>query len=114
MGRTFLKFKPLPAFSLPASELIWTDFVINPGEKKKAMTEWMKHNEILIKEFGFKNFSEAMQFVNEVAGLAEANNHHPDITLYGYKNVRITLSTHSEGKVTEKDYMLAGLIDKLR
>jgi 4a-hydroxytetrahydrobiopterin dehydratase len=77
------------------------------------MAKWIKENEQLTKEFSFKNFVEAVSFVNSVAGLAEKNNHHPDILIYSYKNVRLTLSTHSEGKVTEKDYHLAEQIDKL-
>ena len=75
------------------------------------MEKWIKEKNHLTKEFSFNNFKEAINFVNKVALLAEENNHHPDILLYNYKNVRITLSTHSEGKVTDKDYNLADQID---
>jgi 4a-hydroxytetrahydrobiopterin dehydratase len=77
------------------------------------MAKWIKEEDHLTKEFSFKNFKEAIDFVNKVAYLAEEHNHHPDILLYGYKNVRLTLSTHSEGKVTDKDYTLADLIDNV-
>lgn len=77
------------------------------------MVKWVKEKDQITKEFSFKDFNEAIYFVNQVAHLAELHNHHPDILLYGYKNVRITLSTHSEGKVTEKDYKLADQIDSI-
>ncbi len=77
------------------------------------MVNWITENDHLIKEFFFKNFKEAISFINKVAELAEENNHHPDIQLYDYKNVRLTLSTHSEGKITDKDYTLAAQIDKI-
>lgn len=77
------------------------------------MKQWIKEKDQLSKEFSFKDFKEAVNFVNQVAQLAEQNNHHPDILIYDYKNVRLTLSTHTEGKVTEKDYKLADQIDKI-
>jgi 4a-hydroxytetrahydrobiopterin dehydratase len=76
------------------------------------MANWIRVNKTLRKEFTFKDFAEALAFVNRVAGMAEEQNHHPDLLLYNYKHVRVTLSTHSEGKVTEADYKLAELIDK--
>jgi 4a-hydroxytetrahydrobiopterin dehydratase len=76
------------------------------------MANWIRVNKTLRKEFTFKDFAEALAFVNTVAALAEEQNHHPDLLLYNYKHVRVTLSTHSEGKVTEVDYMMAELIDK--
>lgn len=77
------------------------------------MANWIKNKDQLTKEFIFKNFKEAIKFVNSVAQLAEDHNHHPDILIYGYKNVRLTLSTHNEGKITEKDYKLAEDIDNV-
>jgi 4a-hydroxytetrahydrobiopterin dehydratase len=76
------------------------------------MANWIRVNKTLRKEFTFKDFAEALAFVNTVAALAEEQNHHPDLLLYNYKHVRITLTTHSEGKVTEADYKMAELIDK--
>lgn len=75
------------------------------------MTNWKQEKEQIIKEFSFKNFKEAIEFVNKVAVLAEKHNHHPDIQIYGYKNVRLILTTHSVGKLTDKDYKLADEID---
>jgi 4a-hydroxytetrahydrobiopterin dehydratase len=53
-----------------------------------------------------------MRFVNRVARLAEAANHHPDIVIK-YNKVRLTLTTHDEGGLTEKDFKLANKIDRL-
>lgn len=64
------------------------------------------------REFTFKNFKEAIKFVNEVGDLAEQNNHHPDIAI-NYNKVTLTLTTHDEGKLTEKDFTLAQMIDEL-
>jgi len=51
--------------------------------------------------------------VNRVAELAEAANHHPDIFLHGWNKVRLTLSTHSQGGLTDADFKLASQIDRL-
>ena len=55
----------------------------------------------------------AIAFINRVAEIAEAANHHPDILLHGWNKVRLTLSTHSEGGLTDADFALAGQIDRL-
>jgi 4a-hydroxytetrahydrobiopterin dehydratase len=65
------------------------------------------------KEFKFADFKASMVFVNEVADLANAVDHHPDIEIK-YDVVALTLSTHSEGGITEKDLALAAQIDSLR
>lgn len=77
------------------------------------MTSWSREDNFLTKEFAFKNFAAALRFVNRVAELAEAANHHPDIFLHGYKNVRLSLTTHSAGSVTAKDEHLAEQIDAI-
>ncbi len=67
----------------------------------------------LRKDFVFKNFTEALEFVNKVGELAEKKEHHPDINLsWGF--VRIWLTTHSEHGITKKDYSLAEIIDQIR
>ncbi|MGQ8337946.1 4a-hydroxytetrahydrobiopterin dehydratase [Sunxiuqinia sp. A32] len=74
---------------------------------------WKTINGKLEKEFTFKNFNEALKFVNQVGIFAEESNHHPDILLHSYKKVNISLLTHSEEKITEKDHNLAKKIDSL-
>lgn len=63
------------------------------------------------KVFVFKNFKEALAFVNKVGEIAEKEGHHPDITIFDYKNVRITLSTHAIGGLSDNDFILAAKID---
>ena len=65
------------------------------------------------RDFKFKNFKEAMAFVNKVAELAESEGHHPDMNLHGWNKVKITLSTHSIGGLSENDFILAKKIDFL-
>ena len=77
------------------------------------MAGWDQDGETLVKDFELKDFAAAIAFVNGVADLAEEANHHPDILIHGWNKVRLTLSTHSEGKVTEKDHALAERIDAL-
>lgn len=73
---------------------------------------WQEQDKIISKEFKFEDFKLALEFVNKVGVLAEKANHHPDIEL-GWGRVKISLTTHSEGKVTDKDRKLAEEIDKL-
>ena len=75
--------------------------------------DWKREGEHIVKDWQFKDFAESIAFVNRVADAAEAANHHPDILVHGWNKVRITLSTHSEGGVTDKDRALARTIDGL-
>ncbi len=63
------------------------------------------------KEYKFKNFREALGFVNRVGQIAESEGHHPDINLYGWNKVKLTLSTHAIGGLSENDFILASKID---
>jgi 4a-hydroxytetrahydrobiopterin dehydratase len=60
-----------------------------------------------------KNFLDAAAFIQQIAEVAEAHDHHPDILLSGYKNVKVMLSTHSANGITEKDFEMARAIDSL-
>jgi 4a-hydroxytetrahydrobiopterin dehydratase len=77
------------------------------------MSEWRSEGDALVRDFEFADFAGAMAFVNRVAEAAEAANHHPDILVHGWNKVRLTLSTHSEGAVTDKDRELSHAIDRL-
>ncbi len=68
--------------------------------------------DVIVKDFKFKNFQEAMAFVLRVAFEAEKLDHHPDI-LIEYNRVRLTLRTHSEDGVTRKDFELVERIEKI-
>ncbi|MCX5709219.1 MAG: 4a-hydroxytetrahydrobiopterin dehydratase [Candidatus Omnitrophica bacterium] len=66
----------------------------------------------IIKEFKFKDFVEAKYFVDLVAAIAEEQGHHPTITVM-YNKVKITLTTHAAGGLTENDFIMAKIIDEL-
>jgi 4a-hydroxytetrahydrobiopterin dehydratase len=74
---------------------------------------WRQQGESLVRDYEFKDFAEAMAFVNRVAEAAEEANHHPDILVHGWNKVRLTLTTHSEGGLTENDHKMAARIDQL-
>jgi 4a-hydroxytetrahydrobiopterin dehydratase len=73
---------------------------------------WTRKGAAISRTCVFKDFAEAIKFVNRVARLAERANHHPDIDIR-WNKVTLTLSTHDEGGLTDKDFKLAGLIDSL-
>ena len=75
-----------------------------------AMAGWEQDGDEIEKKFRFADFKESMAFVNAVAALANTADHHPDISIK-YNKVKLTLSTHSEGGITEKDFALAAQID---
>ena len=64
-------------------------------------------------EYVMKDFMAAVALIQGIAKVAEADDHHPDIHLTSYRKLRIELSTHSVGQLTEKDFLLAAKIDKL-
>jgi len=66
----------------------------------------------IVRSFRFKNFIESMRFINEVARLAEAEGHHPDIFV-SYSYVRISLTTHNIGGLSENDFIVAAKIDEI-
>jgi 4a-hydroxytetrahydrobiopterin dehydratase len=74
---------------------------------------WRLEGKALIRDFKFADFKSAMEFVNRVADEAEASDHHPDILIHGWNNVRLSVTTHSEGGLTEKDFKLAERINGL-
>jgi 4a-hydroxytetrahydrobiopterin dehydratase len=65
------------------------------------------------KEWKVKHFMAAMRFFNQVADVAEAEGHHPDLHLVGYRNVAIEIWTHAIGGLSENDFILAAKIDDL-
>jgi len=74
---------------------------------------WRRDDASIARDLTFDDFAGAIAFVNRVAQVAEAANHHPDILVHGWKHVRLTLSTHSQGGLTGADFALAAQIDAL-
>jgi 4a-hydroxytetrahydrobiopterin dehydratase len=82
-------------------------------EQKLADTDhWKLNNDRISRLVNFNNFKEVMEFVNKVADEAEKMDHHPDMNI-SYNKVELTLTTHSEGGLTEKDFILAKKINQL-
>jgi len=72
---------------------------------------WQRDGDAITRELERADFADAVVLVNRVAELAEAANHHPDILVHDYKHVRLTLSTHAAGGLTQRDFELAAKID---
>ncbi|MBI2485655.1 MAG: 4a-hydroxytetrahydrobiopterin dehydratase [Deltaproteobacteria bacterium] len=80
-------------------------------ERLKDLEGWQLKGKEISKLYTHKDFVDAIAFVNKVAILAEKADHHPDI-LINYNKVTLSLSTHSQGGVTDNDFNLAKRIDK--
>ncbi len=80
-------------------------------EVLKAHPDWHLEGGKLIRKWTFKDFVEAMAFVNRVAAVAEAAGHHPDIDIR-YNQVILGLISHDAGGITKRDTAMAGQIDK--
>ncbi len=108
-----------PLITLPGVEsitpLIFMSDLLNTQEVKeslKRVPEWDHEKKHIERTFEFDDFSEAIDFVNSVAEIAEEDDHHPDLDIR-FNKVRVLLSTRSEGGVTELDFDLAEKIDTL-
>jgi 4a-hydroxytetrahydrobiopterin dehydratase len=78
-----------------------------------AGSEWRREGGAIVRDRELDDFKAAMAYVHRVADAAEEANHHPDILVHGWNQVRLTLSTHSEGGLTQSDLDMAKRIDAL-
>jgi 4a-hydroxytetrahydrobiopterin dehydratase len=78
-----------------------------------AVPLWQKRGATITRTFAFKDFPGAIKFVNQVARLVEKAWHHPDIDIR-WNMVTLTLTTHDQGGLTEKDFALAAQFDRLK
>jgi 4a-hydroxytetrahydrobiopterin dehydratase len=83
------------------------------AQKLAALKGWQRDGNAITKEFVLGGFTEATQFITRLAPAANAMDHHPDVQLYRYKRVKIILTTHSAGGLTQNDFDLAAKIDAL-
>ena len=74
---------------------------------------WELEEGKLVRRFKFQNFKEAIAFVNKVADLAEAENHHPNISIFGYRNVKLTFYTHAINGLSENDFIMSAKVNKI-
>jgi len=81
-------------------------------QRMKTINGWTLQGDEIRKQYTFKDFVAAIAFVNRLAPIAEAADHHPDI-LINYKRVTLTYSTHSEGGLTDKDFTGAAAADAI-
>jgi 4a-hydroxytetrahydrobiopterin dehydratase len=78
-----------------------------------TLSGWEARENALVKTYGVGSFVNGVVLIGAIAQLAEAAGHHPDLELFGYKNLTVKLSTHDEGGVTMKDVDLARQIEGL-
>lgn len=80
----------------------------------KQVKSWKLVDDAIEKNYKFANFREAIEFINKVADAAEAENHHPDILLWNWNNVRLRVMTHAVKGLSKNDFILASKIDKIK
>jgi 4a-hydroxytetrahydrobiopterin dehydratase len=85
----------------------------NQIEERLGGSEWRREGNEIVREFQFEDFARAMSFVNRVAEAAEEANHHPDILVHGWNKVRLSVTNHSQGGLTDADFALAERVDAL-
>jgi 4a-hydroxytetrahydrobiopterin dehydratase len=85
------------------------------AELSKQVPDWRVNadGKSIRREWRVKDFMTAIDFFNRIAAVAEAEDHHPDLHLSGYRNVAIEISTHAIGGLSENDFILAAKIDQL-
>lgn len=83
------------------------------AERLKNLKGWDLSDNQIFKEYLLANFQEALAFVNMIGDEAEAMDHHPDILMHGWNKVKVSVSTHSEGGITLKDFLLAEKIERI-
>jgi 4a-hydroxytetrahydrobiopterin dehydratase len=82
-------------------------------DDRLTASRWGREGDTIVRDFELPGFTAAMALANAVADAANAADHHPDILVHDYKHVRLTLSTHSAGGITENDFALADAIDAI-
>lgn len=95
----------------------WSDRMDRMSEAEiasalEALPEWSESGGEINRTYQLKDFIESMKFVNAIAAAAEADQHHPDI-LVRWNKVRLSLSTHDAGGITEKDFAMAIRADSI-
>jgi 4a-hydroxytetrahydrobiopterin dehydratase len=81
-------------------------------ERLAGLDGWERSGEAIVKQFDNGDFKGSVDFVNRLLPEAEDMNHHPDIEI-SWKTVTVTITTHSEGGLTDNDFQLARRIDAL-
>lgn len=94
---------------MPAAPLLSDEEI---AERLRALRGWLRVGDTLVKTFRFDDFTEAVAFVDRLVEPANAQNHHPDVTIH-WNEVTLSLWTHASGGLTERDVRLATTIDEM-
>jgi 4a-hydroxytetrahydrobiopterin dehydratase len=81
-------------------------------ERLPKAKEWERHGDMLVRSWQFPSFRRAMEFVNRVAAVIDKTDHHPDIVVQ-YRTVRIEMSTHDVGGLSDRDFALIAEINEI-
>jgi 4a-hydroxytetrahydrobiopterin dehydratase len=81
-------------------------------EAMRQLPEWNLEDDTLVRTFRRRDWADAVALVNAVAPEADRRNHHPDVSITGYRDVTFRLTTHSRGGITQRDVDLATWIDE--
>lgn len=81
-------------------------------QKIQTIPQWQQSKQTITRTFEFKNFVEAIAFVDQLVEPVEAAQHHPDLTI-SYNKVTVSLSSHDVGGLTDQDFALAKTISKI-
>jgi 4a-hydroxytetrahydrobiopterin dehydratase len=81
-------------------------------DKLPTVPNWRRHRDKLVRTWQFPSFRRAIEFVNQVAGLMEKNDHYPDLEV-SFRTVRVEMSTHDVGGLTDRDFALIAEIDAI-
>jgi 4a-hydroxytetrahydrobiopterin dehydratase len=82
-------------------------------ERLEDLDGWRREGDAIVRERELADFAAALAWVNEVGQEAEAANHHPDILVHGWNKVRLRVTNHSAGGLTEADFELAATLDAM-
>jgi 4a-hydroxytetrahydrobiopterin dehydratase len=77
-----------------------------------SLPGWRRGERALVKSFAFRDFREALEFVNRLADPADEQNHHPDVHIH-WNEVTLELWTHAAGAITERDFRLADSVERI-
>jgi len=76
-------------------------------------SQWDRDGNQIVRDLKLANFAEAIELVNRVAEVAEVRNHHPDMLVHDWNELRLSVTNHSAGGLTDADFELAAAIDEL-
>ena len=76
-------------------------------------SEWKLEDDMIVRDLEFEDFAAAIAYIDRVAAVAETHNHHPDMLIHGWNKVKLSLTNHAAGGLTEIDFDMAARFDEL-